>query len=135
MMKILHIFVKNVKKNVLAFKKIDFYDTPKVLILYLKKKINAELYKVPIKFPINEQLDLSKYYKGEKTENCYELISIINFVGNNYTGHYNVYCKHPLDNKWHLFNDSACYIINDITKDIKYEDVYAIVYKKIDYNI
>ena len=101
----------------------------------MKKKISGYLYKTPIKFPINEQLDLSKYYKGEKTENRYELISIINFVGNNITGHYNVYCKHPLENKWHLFNDSACYIIQDISKDIKYEDVYAIVYKKIDYSI
>ena len=128
-------FCEKCQKNVLAFKKIDFYDTPKVLILYLKKKINAELYKVPIKFPINEQLDLSKYYKGEKTENCYELISIINFVGNNYTGHYNVYCKHPLENKWYLFNDSACFIIDDISKDIKYEDVYTVIYQKIDYKI
>ena len=129
-------YCEKCKKEVLAFKKIDFYNTPNILILYFEKKIEGNLNKIPIKFPINEQLDLSKYYKGKKkTENYYELISIINFVGNNITGHYNVYCKHPLDNKWHLFNDSACYIINDITKDIKYEDVYAIVYKKIDYNI
>ncbi len=128
-------YCEKCQKEVIAFKKIDFHCTPNILILYFEKKINGFLYKTPIKFPINEQLDLSKYYKGEKTENRYELISIINFVGNNITGHYNVYCKHPLENKWHLFNDSACYIIQDISKDIKYEDVYAIVYKKIDYSI
>ena len=128
-------YCEKCQKEVLAFKKIDFHWIPNILILYFEKKISGYLYKTPIKFPINEQLDLSKYYKGEKTENRYELISIINFVGNNITGHYNVYCKHPLENKWHLFNDSACYIIQDISKDIKYEDVYAIVYKKIDYSI
>ena len=117
-------------KNVYAIKQLDIYYLPKILIIYFEKKISGYLHKIPIKFPINEDLDLTKYSKRKSEDNIYELISVLNFTGNNITGHYNVYCKHPLSNKWHLFNDSACFIIEDINKEIKFEDVYAIVYKK-----
>ena len=117
-------------KNVYAIKQLDIYYLPKILIIYFEKKISGYLHKIPITFPINEDLDLTKYSKRKSKDNIYELISVLNFTGNNITGHYNVYCKHPLSNKWHLFNDSACFIIEDINKEIKFEDVYAIVYKK-----
>ena len=127
-------FCNYCNKKVSVYKNIDFYYLPKVIIFHFQKKVKGYLYKNPIKFPIDEYLDLSKYYKGENHEKKYELISVINFTGNNVSGHYNAYCKHHFEKKWYLFNDIACFIIDDLKKEIIYEDVYAVIYKRIDFN-
>ena len=121
-------------KNVFAYYHNEFYYFPNIIIFHLQKKNDNYLYKIGVKFPINEYLDLSKYNKGVNQDNKYELISVINFVGNQASGHYNIYCKHHFDKKWYLFNDSVCFFVDDLKKEIRYEDVYAIIYKKISFN-
>ena len=59
----------------------------------------------------------------------YDLIGIINFTGNNNTGHYNAFCKNDIQKKWFLFQDSICYFVENIKDEIKYDEVYALVYK------
>ena len=127
-------FCKNCNKEVYAFQYIELYYLPNIIIFHLQKKHDYNLYKISIEFPINEYLDLSKYNKGGSQDNKYELISVINFTGNQAIGHYNIYCKHDIDKKWYLFNDSICYIVEDLKKEIKFEDVYAVIYKKVNFN-
>ena len=49
------------------------------------------------------------------------------------TGHYNAFCKNPIKNKWYKFNDTVCFIINNIEKEIDYSNVYAVIYKNIEF--
>ena len=50
------------------------------------------------------------------------------------TRHYNAFCKNPIQNKWFKFNDTACFIINNIEEEIDYSNVYAVIYKNIEFN-
>ena len=67
-------------------------------------------------------------WKNSKNKK-YDLIGVINFKGNHINGHYNAYCKNYIQKQWFLFNDSACYFIDDLKNEIKYDEVYTIIYK------
>ena len=111
-------------------KKFMFCILPNVIIFYFKRR-EFEIYnKIKIKFPINNILDLSNYVidKNSKLKK-YELIGIINYYY--LTNHYNCFCKNPLQNKWYLFDDTDCCPINDIEKEIIYENVCCLIYKNI----
>ena len=111
-------------------KKFMFCILPNVIIFYFKRR-EFEIYnQIKIKFPINNILDLSNYVidKNSKLKK-YELIGIINYYY--LTNHYNCFCKNPLQNKWYLFDDIDCCPINDIEKEIIYENVCCLIYKNI----
>ena len=117
-------------KQVIGFKQTLFYSLPDVIIFHFQRKVLGKYNDIKITFPINNDLDLSKFSEDEKTKNKkYELIGIINYEGNNLTGHYNSFCKNPIKHKWYKFNDTACFIVDDIEKEINYQQVYAVVYK------
>ena len=123
------------KKDVIGFKQTLLYNLPDVLIFHFQRKSSEEFNNIKITFPINDYLDLSRFAEDNKTKNKkYELIGIINFEGNTVTGHYNAFCKNPIKNKWYKFNDTVCFIINDIEKEIDYSNVYAVIYKNIEFN-
>ena len=44
-------------------------------------------------------------------------------------GHYNCFCKNDITKEWYLFNDVCCFPIEDISKEINHENVYALIYK------
>ena len=123
-------FCEYCKKNTEGKKKLMFCILPNVIIFYFKRR-EFEIYnKIKIKFPINNILDLSNYVidKNSKLKK-YELIGIINYYY--LTNHYNCFCKNPLQNKWYLFDDTDCCPINDIEKEIIYENVCCLIYKNI----
>ena len=68
------------------------------------------------------------YDNNSKTK-IYDLIGIINFTGTNNTGHYNAFCLNDIQKKWFFFQDSICYFVENIKDEIKYDEVYALVYK------
>jgi len=68
-------------------------------------------------------------YESNSKKRIYDLVGIINFNGNDKSGHYNAFCKNDIQKKWFLFNDSVCYFVDNIKKEIKYNEVYALVYK------
>jgi len=69
-----------------------------------REKINNR-----IKFPI-KNLDLSSYVNESSdptTKDCvYDLVGIVNHIGNLHGGHYIAECKNPNDKRWYCFNDS-----------------------------
>ena len=113
-------------------KKFMFYSLPDVIIFYFKRTESDKYNNIKIKFPINNNLDLSPYTLDEISKlKKYELIGIINYDYK--TNHYNCFCKNPLKKKWYLFDDTDCCPIYDIEKEIIYENVYCLIYKNIDF--
>ena len=45
-------------------------------------------------------------YFSERRSAVYSLYAVSNHSGGTYGGHYTAYCKHPISNDWHCFNDS-----------------------------
>ena len=41
------------------------------------------------------------------------------------------FCKNYINKKCHLFNDLTCFQIEDLSKEINYEEVYILIYKNI----
>ena len=115
-------------KNVTGIKNICLYSLPEIFILYFKR--NNLNNSVKIKFPF-DNFDMTQFINKNNTQiKIYELICIINFDNN----HYTAYCKNYLLNKWFLFNDSECIVIENIEKEVKYEKVIALFYKNKKFN-
>ena len=84
-------------EDVIGFKQTLLYNLPDVLIFHFQRKSLGEYNNIIIKFPVKEHLDLSRFAEDNKTKDKkYELIGIINFEGNMVTGHYNAFCKNPI---------------------------------------
>ena len=122
-------YCNNCKTNVNAIKNTSLYSLPEVLIIHFQRKVNSIYNPIKINFPI-EDLNLNAYcYESNSKKRIYDLVGIINFNGNDKSGHYNAFCKNDIQKKWFLFNDSVCYFVDNIKKEIKYNEVYALVYK------
>jgi ubiquitin C-terminal hydrolase len=122
-------FCANCNSNVRAIINKSLYSLPDVLIIHFQRKVNSIYNPIKIKFPI-EGLNMSGYcYDNNSKKKLYDLVGIINFSGNSYTGHYNAFCKNDIHKKWFSFNDSMCSFIDNIEDEIKYDEVYILVYK------
>ena len=122
-------FCENCNSNVRAIINKSLYSLPDVLIIHFQRKVNSIYNPIKIKFPI-EGLNMSGYcYDNNSKKKLYDLVGIINFSGNSYTGHYNAFCKNDIHKKWFSFNDSMCSFIDNIEDEIKYDEVYILVYK------
>ena len=103
------------KEHVRAFKKLEIYHAPKLMILHLKRfeyeaagkfrtysqKINND-----IEFPIDEGLDMSQYIvSNQESKNLYDLYGVSHHYGSCGGGHYVAACKNS--GEWYDFNDSS----------------------------
>ncbi|EAR83728.2 ubiquitin carboxyl-terminal hydrolase (macronuclear) [Tetrahymena thermophila SB210] len=108
------------KRHVLATKQMEIYNTPKILIIHLKrfksgnvrnfgryyfesggKKINDL-----IDFPI-ENLDMTKYVLGSNGKpQIYDLFAVSQHYGGMGGGHYTACAQNFLNKRWYNFNDS-----------------------------
>ena len=122
-------FCENCQNYVKAIKNTSLYTLPDVLIIHFQRKVNSIYNTIKIKFPFDD-LNLNGYcYEKNSKNKIYDLIGVINFKGNHINGHYNAFCKNYIQKQWFLFNDSACYFIDDLKNEIKYDEVYTIIYK------
>ena len=86
------------------YSKTTIYSLPYYIILFLDD---------PIKKLENKNLEVNKFFEGEKKNNdIYELISVIGYSGNFKSGHYIAKCKVSKD-KWYEFSDSYFHPINN----------------------
>jgi hypothetical protein len=101
------------KKHQQAFKKLELFYTPKILILHLKRfsygsiskyRMWAEKLGQTIDFPL-ENLDLSHYVVGPCSSSQYELYAVSQHYGSTGGGHYTAICKN--NERWYDFNDSS----------------------------
>ncbi|EGR34421.1 ubiquitin specific peptidase 31, putative [Ichthyophthirius multifiliis] len=137
------------QKNQKAFKQINLYTTPQVLILHLKRfKTDQDKITKYISFPL-QNLDLKDYvqkqytsqypFQGqdiiiqpqyklfqEKNKLVYDLYAVINHQGNLNGGHYTAFAFNQ--DKWWLFNDSEVKQVNE--KDVCTDQAYILFYQK-----
>lgn len=117
------------KEYVDCYKQIKFWNTPKILIIVLKRFLKNGLKKTQtIDFPIKE-LNLNKYCNGyRKNKNIFDLVCVANHIGNLNFGHYYAYCKNSKNNKWYNYNDNT---VREISEDeLISSSVYCLFYQK-----
>ena len=90
--------------------------------------IDNYYYKNKIIFP--NTLDLTKdmdYDKKKKQK--FNLIGIINHIGEENVGHYTAYCKNFYDELWYEFNDQ---FVDEIEFSNKSKNVMLLFYERIE---
>ncbi|MEN2498222.1 MAG: hypothetical protein MHMPM18_002528 [Marteilia pararefringens] len=128
------------KNHVGAYKKIDIWRLPKILIIHFKRfrynYINRSKINTFIDFPIQE-LDLKDFTVNSAANNPhsdfqkttkYKLLSIINHFGSLSGGHYTATVYNEVLGKWFECNDSNLYRIN--SRDPQKSNAYILIYRQ-----
>jgi ubiquitin carboxyl-terminal hydrolase 4/11/15 len=128
------------KKHQEAFKKMEIYRSPKVLIIQIKrfklKETNSffsSSYQNKkndcfIDYPVNT-LDLGPFISGAKKDgNIYELFAISQHYGSLSSGHYTALCKNR--GKWYSFDDESVSRADE--KQVVNKAAYLLFYRRID---
>ena len=127
------------KKNQEAFKKLEIYRAPNILIVQLKRfdckteniyegllknKKNDSL----VVFPI-QNLDIRKYVVEENSrkDSFYDLCAISQHYGSLSSGHYTAYCLN--ENEWYDFDDEKIKKINN-KDNIVTKWAYILIFRK-----
>jgi ubiquitin C-terminal hydrolase len=103
---------------------------PEILILLLNRGKGIEF---DVKLNFTEYLDLSNYIEYKNTGYYYKLIGVITHIGeNNMGGHFIAYCRDPLTEKWHKYNDAIVSEVSDFQNEvINFAMPYLLFYQKI----
>jgi ubiquitin carboxyl-terminal hydrolase 4/11/15 len=97
-----------------AFKKMEIYKCPEILIIHLKRFshqrqtfFSSRKLSELVDFP-TEGLDLSDYIvnQDDKRSAKYDLYAVSNHYGSLNGGHYTAFCKNPINKRWYEFDDS-----------------------------
>jgi hypothetical protein len=132
-------YCSNCKKNQEAFKKLEIYRAPNILIVqlkrfdckteniyegFLKNKKNDSL----VVFPI-QNLDIRKYVVEENSrkDSFYDLCAISQHYGTLSSGHYTAFCKN--ENEWYNFDDESIKKINNINHIVS-KGAYILIFRK-----
>lgn len=114
-----------------CIKNILFWNLPNVIFVHLKrfKKYNmsAAIQKINnfVKFDLD--LDLKKYVKNKKENRTkYQLIGIVNHIGEYGMGHYTSFCR--INNDWFYFNDHSVSKVINLENEIFTSYAYILVY-------
>ena len=127
------------KKNQEAFKKLEIYRAPNILIVQLKRfdcktenvyegfiknKKNESLVDFPLK-----DLDISKYVVEEnsKKDCLYDLCAISQHYGALSSGHYTAFCLNQ--GEWYNFDDENVSKISDLKKVVS-KGAYILIFRK-----
>ena len=127
------------KKNQEAFKKLEIYRAPNILIVQLKRfdckteniyegiiknKKNESL----VNFPLQD-LDISKYVVEENSrKDClYDLCAVSQHYGLLSSGHYTAFCLN--EGEWYNFDDEKVSKINNL-KSVVSKGAYILIFRK-----
>jgi ubiquitin C-terminal hydrolase len=118
------------KDTVQAFKKMDLWSVPPVLVLHLKRFQSDDGYKIETPVQFDEFLDMSPHVLGPQKDKPlkYELFSVSNHVGFLIDGgHCTAYAK--VADKWALYNDSS---VSECTIDsVCTDEAYVLFYRRM----
>lgn len=131
------------KDHVSAFKKMDVWSLPDVLILHLKRFSYVQgLYSGPtrekiedlVHFPV-EGLDMRDVMRGHVDEDApplYDLYAVSEHSGGLGGGHYTAVAKNFRDHRWYTFNDSLVSPVNekDVESTLVTSRAYVLFYKR-----
>ncbi|CAD8175796.1 unnamed protein product [Paramecium octaurelia] len=140
------------KDHVRAFKVMEIYKTPKILIFHLKRFKNSNKFfksklETLIEFPIQD-FDIREFVQNhhlpsdfhtEDPENpklnnpiYYDLYAISNHFGGLGGGHYTAFAKNYYDNTWYNFDDSSVYPIKEdsVNSTLTTSAAYVLFYRR-----
>ena len=127
------------KKPVRAYKKMEIYKLPKILIIHLKRFAISRRYAWSVStikntktvyFPITD-LKLENFCcKNEGQNNTYDLFAVSNHYGGIGGGHYTAICYNPKMEQWVEFNDSS--LSKAKSGDILTNAAYLLFYRKVE---
>ena len=99
---------------------------PEILIIILNRGRGIQ-FRVKINFL--EEIDLENFIEMKETGCKYNLIGVIEEFGMG--EHFIAYCKNPISNEWHRYNDSFVNKVEDFKRDvIDYEMPFVLFYQK-----
>ena len=103
---------------------------PEIFIILLNRGKGIE-FNIKLFFP--EFLDLSKYIEYINTGYYYKLIGVITHIGESgMDGHFIAYCRDPLTEIWHKYNDVIVSDVSDFQQEvINFAMPYLLFYQKI----
>ena len=103
---------------------------PQILIIILNRGKGKE-YDIKINF--DQSLNLNNYIEYVNTGYNYELIGVITHIGeSSMSGHFIAYCKDPISNKWHKYNDAIVTEVNNFQEEvINFAMPYLLFYQKV----
>ena len=123
-------------KNIAANNKIEIYQTPKILIIQLKRFENNQKIETFIDFPLKD-FDISQFvFPDSKINNDipkkYDLFAVANHYGRLEYGHYDAFCLNYIDNNWYNFNDRFVEKIKkeDENNKIVTKNAYVLFYRQ-----
>ena len=89
---------------------------PRILILLLNRGKGIEF---NVKINFTEILNLNNYIQMNNSRAQYKLIGVISHLGgNDMGGHFIAYCRDPLTNYWHKYNDAIVSDVNNFQNEI-----------------
>eukprot|EP00927_Polykrikos_kofoidii_P031448 TRINITY_DN27036_c0_g2_i1.p1 TRINITY_DN27036_c0_g2~~TRINITY_DN27036_c0_g2_i1.p1 ORF type:complete len:943 (+),score=177.45 TRINITY_DN27036_c0_g2_i1:22-2829(+) len=121
-----------------AFKKIEFWTLPPVLIVQLKRftytQYTRERLDTAVIFPL-ENLDLSSYCLDAETgvEHVYDLVGVSKHIGGLGGGHYVAYSRSSENGKWYYFNDASVTEVSAATVAEDQVGAYVLFYLRRDH--
>ncbi|KAI6202126.1 Ubiquitin carboxyl-terminal hydrolase and Peptidase C19 domain containing protein [Aphelenchoides besseyi] len=127
-------YCPNCKKHQCAFKKLDVWELPRILIVHLKRflytRYNREKIDTEIVIPVKNFSPKDKVANQHHTPVTYDLIAISNHMGGLGSGHYTAkaFCK--TTQRWCDFNDSSATPCNDLSDPLTSREAYILVYRQ-----
>ncbi|KAH3722881.1 Calcium and calcium/calmodulin-dependent serine/threonine-protein kinase [Pelomyxa schiedti] len=96
------------KEHKQAFKKLDVWRLPKVLVVHLKRFVyeGAWREKICTNVDFPQEWDLTPHAR-HSDQAVYSLYAVSSHSGGLGGGHYTAYCRHSETSRWYLFNDSS----------------------------
>ena len=101
---------------------------PRILILLLNRGKGIEF---NVKINFTELLDLNNYIQMNNSRAQYKLIGVISHLGESgMGGHFIAYCRDPLTNYWHKYNDAIVSDVNNFqNEDFNFAMPYLLFYQ------
>lgn len=124
-----------------AWKKLEFHQTPPILVVQLKRfqytRWSRERLNVPVNFPL-EGLDLAPYCTSSAqastdTSTLYDLAGLSKHIGSLGGGHYVAYCRSSVDGCWYNFDDGLVQKVPAEEVEADKVGAYVLFYIRRDY--
>lgn len=124
------------KEHRQAFKKMEIWWAPRILIVHLKRfsysRIARDKIEARVDFPLRG-LDMSPYIRSADPSQpvLYDLLAVSNHMGGLGGGHYTAYAMNHKTGRWYSFDDSQCHPL-PVDEEVVSKMAYVLFYARRD---
>ncbi|CAD5225212.1 unnamed protein product [Bursaphelenchus xylophilus] len=120
------------KEHRRAFKKLDLWKLPRILIVHLKRfnysRYSREKTDTEISIPVKGFCPTSINPKQKQVK--YDLIGVCNHMGGLGSGHYTAKAINKSTGRWADFNDSSAFLCGEVNDPLVSREAYWMVYRQ-----